>query len=218
MGYFKRSVMMFAAVLIVMSVATCLGCVRHRMFSEHKFAAASVVTTEAQQRARAVQVISVCGEERHVGSGVVVGPRTVLTAAHVAACVKGDITLTTAPGREYHAAAELVDTQADIARLALVGIERFAELPLEVGRVGLAQRVCIAPAEPARVTSCGTVMISPYVWRPQSTNHNAMTLPGNSGSGVYDGLGRLVGIVTHARHDGSGGLFTDVGSRRWLLP
>jgi hypothetical protein len=40
-------------------------------------------------------------------------------------------------------------------------------------------------------------------------------VPGNSGSGVYDDEGRLVGIVTHKTP--AGGLFTSLAGRRGIL-
>lgn len=163
------------------------------------------------QRARAVIVSTPCGS----GSGVAVGPHHVLSAAHVATCLTGDITIKAGDGKVRDAVVEIVSLEADLVRLRIVG-EDLPFHPLETAPVEDGMHVCIVSTQPDAGRRCGRVReIRPY--GPGNVSHTAFTLAGNSGSGVYDGRGRLVGIATHRRSnvDGSpnGGLFSSIYKR-----
>lgn len=206
-----RSLLMMM-VLLGVAAGACTGCLA---------ALQRPLTTEAQRLDRAVEVTSVCVGDTvkfHSGSGVIVDSQTVLTAVHVVACLNAEVTVTTVARRSFKMRVALFDSQADVARLTLDS-GRFAATRVPIGRVLDDDPVCIVPAVPNRAISCGEVKPNPYPDHPLSTNHTAVTIPGNSGSGTYDCRGRLVGIVTNARlKDNSGGLFTPVAPRPWLLP
>jgi hypothetical protein len=64
----------------------------------------------------------------------------------------------------------------------------------------LGAEVCEAPAKPARKHRCGEV-------EPPRGGFESSTMivePGNSGSGVYDAYGHLVGIAVHMTFCGNG--------------
>lgn len=158
--------------------------------------------------------------EMGMGSGVLVADRLVLTAAHVVAC-EGTVSIQVtvmATGQELTATAETIDTNSDIARLTLS--EPVAATPMTYGpRPELDDRVCLVSAVPEYTRRCGNVQSfregKGDVW------HDAITQPGNSGGGVYDSRGRLVGIVTHyyTCRNGQfcGGAFSSFNGRSWVL-
>ena len=83
-------------------------------------------------------------------------------------------------------------------------------------RPAIGAEVCLVPVVPARGPQCGKVDSFDSI--PGDVFHQATTKPGNSGSGVYDADGRLVGIVTHYRRPpAQGGAFSSLADRRWLL-
>jgi S1-C subfamily serine protease len=167
--------------------------------------------TPAEQRAAAVVIYESCpdGIKEHRASGVVLGPYDVLTAAHVvdntAHCTYSVETLR---GRKYevHLVAELI--VSDVARLqsdsALDGAS-----PVTIGPTPLLEaELCIATAWPKRTHACGTV--DAYRLGAGDTGVGVVVEPGNSGSGVYDAMGRLVGVVTHLRRDTGNGWLTSL--------
>jgi S1-C subfamily serine protease len=180
-------------------VATCGGCVRglHR----------SAARRESDARLAAVEVHAHCGENQdYAGSGVVVGPRRVLTAAHVIPCVTGRALVIDARGRVTPVRVEALLPWADLARLVASDPAPFDGLP--PARVGpppeVGQRVCVAPGYPARAWECGPVEVVGE-FPPLSLWHRARTEYGNSGGGIFDSRGRLVGIITHKRYEVEGG-------------
>lgn len=146
----------------------------------------------------------------HRGSGVAVGPSIILTAAHVVACDGRDVPLVVATlpsGESYFAHVSRVDADADIARLTVEpGGPPLAGLVANVRPAAIARgdEVCAATAAPARVRQCGAI-IDDGVDDGIAFRDTAESVAGNSGSGVYDRGGRLVGIVTHSYKTISGG-------------
>lgn len=177
------------------------------------------------QAMTAVEVVSACPVQDgrlvvSFGSGVIVSPRVALTAAHVVRC-NGDThaaIVVRYPGGEVKARAVLLDLDGDVARLELAG-----PLRVEPARIGpppdIDDRVCLVASVPARGRRCGVV--ERYAAPPGNVRHDALTLPGNSGSGVYDEAGRLVGIVTHYSRCPNGqfcgGAFTSLEGRAWMF-
>lgn len=139
------------------------------------------------------------------GSGVVLGGRKVLTSNHVVAC-KGaaDIQVLFQDGRRVRAVLERAWPERDIAKLVL---EQDSGLP-DVGIVSprIDNEVCASSALPEREQKCGSVQVT--LAKPicqKSTRNpdiewcydfvaNLPLIPGNSGSGVYNTKGELVGI------------------------
>lgn len=148
------------------------------------------------------------------GSGLMIDNTHVLTANHVVACPTIPmVTAITADGREYAMSIEKAWMADDVARLVIARKgERFF-----AGRNGgdvappylalpplMGEPVCAYVAVPQRGINCGRLIkdtddhdgdlhIAGLAWR------------GNSGSGVYDGQGRLVGILV------SGYFFRETG-------
>lgn len=172
--------------------------------------------SEASQRARAVAIYFACPAPEHAGagSGLFVGPNRVLTAAHVVSCL--------APGAEFYvrdtfgtvraAKIEWISPGADIALLEVAGDPTDFHMPV-IAPVEPGSTVCIVAEIPTTTRQCGTVL---GIRGQGGANvaHTARVVPGNSGSGVYDMNGRLVGIVTHKTP--VGGLFTSLAGRRGL--
>lgn len=155
------------------------------------------------------------------GSGVLVDETLVLTAGHVVKCDAKESAIIVKfpePVGDRAARVSVVDHDGDIAVLTLEEAVKLA--PAKVGRrPRVDQRICLVTGIPSRERRCGDVQR----WEepPGDTRHDAVTEPGNSGSGVYDGAGRLVGIVTHyvTCRNGQicGGLFTALEGRPWAV-
>jgi hypothetical protein len=149
-----------------------------------------------QQHASDVRVESSCGEfgNNGSGSGVIISERHVLTAAHVVSCSSLPyVHVTLASGRRLRMIVERDDLMfgsgTDVARLEIASAEWFdvGIAPPALGTLVGGMTVCL-------MAGCGRAY--PYdrglVEVPSS--------PGDSGLGVYDWYGRLLGIVV--RTDG----------------
>lgn len=146
----------------------------------------------------------------HRGSGVAVGPSTLLTAAHVVACEGRDapfIVVTLASGESYFARVSRVDVEVDLARLtvepggpSLAGLAATAT----TAKISRGAEVCSATASPARARQCGRI-VDDAVDFGVAFRDTGESISGNSGSGVYNRDGHLVGIVTHSYKPISGG-------------
>lgn len=156
------------------------------------------------------------------GSGVIVSPSQVLTAAHVVATPGCEIQVHTAKGDIVPMVLEASAPAADVARLATKELYLFNALPFTVaGPPDVGDDVCLTTAWPVRGRRCGQVQ------RRRSLDgqffHDAVTEPGNSGSGAYDTAGRLVGIVVtlhtcRATGQICGGGISPLADIMWILP
>lgn len=139
----------------------------------------------------------------HTGSGVVTDERHALTAAHVVACPEMPLVIaTTADGRRLFVVVTKEDHARDFAVLELESGDRFhldVAPPLRAPAV-VGSHVCSETAIPVRGSNCGPV-IAAY---PDFAHVAAVVMKGNSGSGVYDMAGRLVGIVVNMTADWMG--------------
>lgn len=140
----------------------------------------------------------------HRGSGVLVTDSLVVTAAHVASCENGEqifAMTVNAPGSddEFTAEVDALYLKQDLARVRLM-FKRFEGVrPIHIGPLpGLGEVVCAATAVPMWTYRCDRVQ--PPIGNDSSNSFvfGGMTSFGNSGSGVYDSQGRLVGIVVTA--------------------
>lgn len=134
------------------------------------------------------------------GSGVIISERHVLTAAHAADC-KGTVLpmsrVRLPDGRQFRMVIDKIDHDLDLARLELASADTFKMKipPPKVGRIPVKDDpVCMATGMPKRGWNCGPMIETRGINRV--ILHAASTTMGNSGSGLYDGDGNLVGIVT----------------------
>ena len=168
-----------------------------------------------EQDRAAVRIDTMCGSS---GSGVIVSRAQVLTALHVVlSCPMGRLAVTDADGTVRLAELEIA-TNRDVARLVLAEGEPdfpIGSIPrVKPARVGA--RVCISAAAPKRGRACGTVRkVAPNP--TGGVEHSAPTVPGNSGSGLYDAYGSLVGIVVWRDLRREGGMATGLDARQWLV-
>jgi hypothetical protein len=186
------------------------------------------------QIATAVEVDVHCGLADWVGSGTLVTGDQVLTARHVAHCDwPGPVIrvkrLTGDPDA-FPAHTEWESEDWDIARIKLAGgahydgIETPEIAPPPAPGEG---DVCFVAVQPQGAVQCGARVSDDDPIDPQADIvHKATTIPGNSGSGVFDGAGRLVGVVTRFsdctpggwEHTFCGGKASSVANRDGVLP
>lgn len=200
------------SVAVTVWFVACTSCLAHTPVSR----------TVAEQQRAAVRVNRVCvtpeGVSLSMGSGVLIDRRYVLTANHVVECQgAAAITVSLRDGFTMKAVVDRMSAIDDIARLDL-RVEIDAT-PTVIGpRPRLGEQVCVASAVPYRAWRCG--LVEDLDDAPGDIDHTGIVEPGNSGSGVYDDRGRLVGITTHFRTcmNGQicGGSATSLGSRRWI--
>lgn len=134
-----------------------------------------------------------------VGTGVIVNDHTVLTAAHIAEDPPGTACLRSARmvnGRRYALIHGKTLPGRDLASLVTV-LETFSPTyPIVYGPPpAFGERVCSMTAYPRALWRCGEAQTAEEP--PGDLSHTIVTEGGNSGSGVYDTRGRLVGIITH---------------------
>ena len=185
--------------LAMATLATCTSCAA--AFTPKRIAHDPALS-EAE-RAATVAIHAMCAGEEGIkagkGSGVITGEHTILTANHVVAC--GGISvlfIETLDGNLIEAKVVAQAEEHDIAKLEtlekLPKVKPFGwATPPKKGAV-----ICAESAVPMRSRKCGNVLHKDK--RPGADlEHNAITIPGNSGSGVFDTRGRLVGIVTMSR-------------------
>lgn len=185
-------------------VGACAGCITGRARS---------FTSRIEQYDRSVQVTSVCGTVRHDGSGVIINNHQVLTAFHVIGCANAVVTVTLFNGREIQGFVDTFDKRADLARVRLEH-SPGAFAPVTVARTYVGDTICFQPRLPNDSRGCGVV--TRVSDRPNGIEHDALSRGGNSGSGVYDRRGRLVGIVTRRVGD-EGGQATPISANTRML-
>jgi hypothetical protein len=179
-----------AVSFLVLTLSACGGCAGMGGFPPGR-TPASVVAAEA---ARVVEITGLTALGGYRCSGVLVSATQVVTAAHCAP--EGAVILATdAAGEMALMGVEVLLPGQDLVRLeALEGTGGFtAPARLEVAPPAqVDDRVCIAPAVPRHDHKCGRVQGEQegYVLFDAIVEH------GNSGGGVYDDAGRLVGIVS----------------------
>lgn len=182
--------------------------------------------TGVQQHNAVVKITTHCGLREQYGSGVMVAPDLVLTAAHVVSCAMipgSELPLylppdgiTVSGGFGPHAADLMeVKYEPDLARLQVKGLEEFFT-PIVVGPPPpVGERVCAVSSVPYSSYRCGEAQEP----RPGRLYVDFLILHGNSGSGMYDSHGRLVGIVTNLIDcPGCGGFGSTLAEWRWLVP
>jgi hypothetical protein len=210
----------------IASLLTCGSCVVLRV--PEAMHQAKVWRNAAEQHNADVRITVDCGAHTYGGSGVVVSPTRVLTALHVVTCDgAGDnplplISIYEGDGSAVMYMIEVALPERDIARLwTFTDAFKAEATPIVVGPVPtVGDRVCIAAAMPNWGYHC-------YDVQPPEPNdkdfHIASSVIelGNSGAGVYDAQGRLVGIFVTARECSQylcvGGV-SPLAEDPWLIP
>lgn len=162
---------------------------------------APAMRTEAERSLTTVRIESSCGgfvdDGEHVGTGVIISERHVLTAAHVVACSAIPVVHVTyrrdGEIKRQRMVVTREDTDRDVARLEIASADRF--------RVNVAPPVVRAPDPGERVcaelprlmgidAACGSIVSDWTVARTMKTR------PGDSGAPIFDATGTLVGLVS----------------------
>ncbi len=150
-----------------------------------------------EQDSRAVTVTVRC---QIVGSlffstGVLVGGDKVLGALHAFPC-DGKFSIRLKTGRTFAVVKLSQDVRQDVALFQVLGIG--ADIPLvDLGpRPKPGDTVCFTAANPVRERKCGRVSKVVPGFGPGAMYFGAGGRGGNSGSGIYDMQGRLVGTLS----------------------
>ncbi len=151
----------------------------------------------------AVHIRSEACPPPHEGTGATVGPELVVTAAHTVVGAR-QVTVTSPTGDTYTGFPVVVDTDLDYAIVRVPGLEaRPLTLATETGpaadRVLLFRTGAKAEAVPVEFLM-PVVMATTDIYREGAVNRRAFEIsfaaqPGDSGSVVLDGAGRVTGIV-----------------------
>jgi S1-C subfamily serine protease len=183
----------FGALFLVMSLLGCAHRMPTRSIAQTHESTVAIRATCPVMRGDQVVI-----QRWSLGSGVVVSPTQVLTAYHVVDEPLCDYSIMYANGTEVDMEIEKVWAANDVARLRTVsGMLPATFLPMSYTEVPApGSRVCVVAAIPTWGRRCGDVGY--YRSRPPGDiAHTGIVEPGNSGSGVYDTQGLLVGITTH---------------------
>jgi len=170
----------------------------------------------------AVQITVHCvgpnGEVAWYGSGVIISETSLLTAGHVAeqedpsdVC---SFAVETATGATYlvYPMTVLASDAVDLARMEIISFtQKFYAPPVRFGAVPqMGDEVCTSVGYPRREQRCGLVM---HPDDPPGDIRMDLTVePGNSGSGLYDMSGYLVGIVVHTYPNRGNGQYVSGGA------
>ena len=221
----------FALVLTLITIAalgaTCSGCV--------PFWASS--RAPAQQYNAAVMLHMGCvgvtpeGEfvaQVYDGTGTVIGPHSILTAAHMTACpIEGFSAIAYAvdpgDGRLRPFTVDVVVPGADIATLKVADDLSKWLTPVTIGPVPkFGETVCESSAAPRPTYRCGLVQAPALGTEDGDIRLDLFIEHGNSGSGLYDSKGRLVGVVVLVSVCQGDfqcqGRASSLASRKWLVP
>ena len=146
-----------------------------------------------------------------------VGGAIVLTAAHAVRCdppgTAPELVVVDAAGIVHGAS---VRWRADAIDLAEIEVEAFSAPRATYARPRAGAIICSEHAGPTAGRACGlitTVGEFPSGAVTVDIFHTLPVAPGNSGSGVYDAAGKLVGVITHHTLLQPGGLASSVLGR-----
>lgn len=202
---------------LVALVATCSACGA----TQHP------QRTEADRANSAVTIAVQCPDGTQRGSGTVVSHDRVLTAFHVVVCdggILGPITVSGGDGTWYKADIDVVVLHLDTVRLRIDGDMTKWMSDVEIGPVPyVGEEVCESTGYPRWTYRCGRVQPQ---WDGEGWTRQFrfgfMAEHGNSGAGIYDQHGRLIGLVSQWRACEGGvnceGTAHPLEGYEWLVP
>ncbi len=143
-----------------------------------------------------ITVFDVGGRAVGIGSGVVIGPSTLITNCHVATA--GGTLAVRIGADALTANVEVADEEYDLCRLSVTGLSAPAVTMGSVESLKTGQKVYAigAPAGLDLTISDGIVSALRAVPQGKVIQTTAPISPGSSGGGLFDAYGRLVGIMT----------------------
>jgi S1-C subfamily serine protease len=165
--------------------------------------------SEYQRRATVAISVACVDAEGEVsawrGSGVIVGTHTIITAHHVVDCAGIYIaTVETLAGELLNATVVDFDADSDVANIVTDG--PLPEFRFHLGALPeIGEIVCSESAIPTRARKCGEVVHSSSEQSAMDIRFMANVVGGNSGSGLYNDRGHLIGVVTRRNLDSTMG-------------
>jgi S1-C subfamily serine protease len=149
----------------------------------------------------AVRPLDASGRPINYGSGVVVGPARVVTNCHVLVRGKAVQVRRESDKAQFEATLEHADPERDLCLLSVKGLVAPAVqiAPLASARVGQRAYTIGNPEGLSLTLAEGLISgLRPEDPRLPPIQTSAPISPGSSGGGLFDELGRLVGITTAA--------------------
>lgn len=226
---YRSILVLIFSLQITVALAFCGSCGPGQVHAPY-----SLSQLDAQDR-RAVEVGALCADGTgRGGSGVLLTGSTLVTALHVVNCAvvpagyllapgitsPVGIVVTTARGELRLARVTAISVDRDQARLEL-GEEIPDVVPPRIDAPPESGDVCVVSASPSRSRSCGPVHVDPDVRIDVRVETLARVVHGNSGSGVYDEHGALIGIATRCAGvacDGPGGFASPLAGSGVVSP
>ncbi len=229
--YADRVLLAKACAVIALTAAACGACAPPGYYSSRAASAqheSSVVVLLAcvAHTADGVDV------RMYHGSGTIVGAHEVITANHMTSCPTqaGDadapnaLMAVSVDGEDRHAATpDVLLPSSDVARLHVDDPLDDGTNPVAIGPMPLVgDVVCEAAATPDWTRRCGIVQPTAKEGRDGDIRVDFKVEHGNSGSGLYDSEGRLVGVVVMLKfceyQDVCQGYASSLWDRPWLVP
>lgn len=202
-----RLALTLCALAGVAALTTCCAGSLSALLGQHQAEAKPLgLRTPDQQYEAGVIVAVSCGQELdepfspiQTGSGVIVAGTRVITALHVVTCPLGlavQVKVDPGDGTMRDAVVELTAPTRDVARLVVSADLSQWFTPVAVGPTPLrGERVCWAAWRPRPTYRCATVEWT----NPEWVVVDGFVEQGNSGAGLYDAAGRLVGVMARTK-------------------
>ena len=154
------------------------------------------IFNQVSQSVVRINVANADGTRVATGSGVVIGPGSVITNCHVA--LRGDSLEVKLGGVGYIATVEVSNEDRDLCLLSVSGLTAPAVSLGSVDSVRVGQRVYAvgAPQGLDLTISDGIVSALREAQGSKMIQTSAPVSPGSSGGGLFDTSGRMVGVVT----------------------
>lgn len=154
------------------------------------------IFSQVSQSVVRISVSNAAGLPVAGGSGVVIGPGSVITNCHVA--LRGELLEVKLDGTAYSASVEVANEERDLCLLGVSGLTAPAVSLGSVESVRVGQRVYAvgAPQGLDLTISDGIVSALRDSQGSKIIQTSAPVSPGSSGGGLFDTSGRMVGVVT----------------------